>query len=160
MRASEWLGSSLVAFLMMSGLAIPAANAAGPPPVSVRALDLYRAFESNQGAADKAYSQRWITVTGNVSSLTLDAFGKPRITFQAQKAIVYCSFTTAGDPRWKSVHKGQEVSVTGKVTGKGFSKNMVVIENCSFAPTVAGRRQRPLSRNVGVLASDSLSNGH
>lgn len=133
MRSSNWLVSSLVAGLVMTGLVAPVALAHGPSTVSVRALDLYRAYETDQGAADKAYSQRWLTVTGNVTSMTLDAFGKPRITFQDKKAIVYCSFESATDPRWKAVRKGQQVSILGKVAGKGFSKNMVVMENCSFA---------------------------
>ncbi|MBC7542016.1 MAG: hypothetical protein H7338_04725 [Candidatus Sericytochromatia bacterium] len=122
--------SALSASVMLTALIIFPGAAAGPPTQTVTATDLIRAFATDRSEADKTYNDHWIKVSGNVSNVSQDVAGKLRVTFQTDKSIVYCAFAAAADPKWKNLRKGSKATIVGQVKGKGYYKQMILIEHC------------------------------
>ncbi len=98
--------------------------------ITVSAEDLYKAYESNEGDADKIYQGKILIVSGTVGDTDTPAVGNPAVTLSAQKsAAIQCFGFAAGQKDVISKLKtGQTVTVKGKCMGRMMGK-LVVLED-------------------------------
>ena len=85
----------------------------GQVTVHVSAVDLARAYDANEVAAQNEYGGRTLEVTGVVTGITLDLFSDPVIQMSGvnQFLPVQASFDKSYSDRLSSLSKGQIVTV-------------------------------------------------
>lgn len=95
------------------------ANEAAIPSLSISALDLYNAYESNEVAADAKYKERFVLINGEVSDIGT-SFGKGVVSLETKwgSLPVLCLFNRDNKSQLVSLKKGQLVQLKGKVVGK------------------------------------------
>ena len=91
--------------------------------ITISAEDLYKAYESNEAAADKLYQGKILIVTGTVGTTSTpeSGMGRPAVILigARQKPIVNCfGFATDEKDAISKLKSGQKVSVKGKCMGK------------------------------------------
>ena len=130
MGAGMRLHSVVCSGLMIVGLALLPVAAAGAPPLVVSSGDLARAFATDRAAAEKTYINQWVKVTGTVDTVSEDALGRPRVVFQQDSSIIYCSFPAEAKKGWHALRKGAQATIVGRLKGKGYYRQMILIEDC------------------------------
>lgn len=106
------------------------------PAVTVSAEDLYKAYQSNEADADKAYQGKIVIVTGTVGTISTpeQGMGRPAIILfdSKQKPIVDCfGFSPTEADAIKKLKPGQKVTVKGKCMGK-VATDEPSLEDCSL----------------------------
>src|SRR5260370_18949970 len=91
--------------------------------ITVSAEDLYKAYQSNEAAADNLYQGKILIVTGTVGTTSTPGagMGNPAVILidGRQKPIVNClGFATDAKDAIAKLKTGQKVSVKGKCMGK------------------------------------------
>ena len=104
------------------------------PPIKISVEDLYKAYESNEGEADKLYQGKMLIVSGTVGDTDTPEVGNPAVTLidAGKKPVIQC-FGFAADQK-NAVSKlkvGQTVSVKGKCMGRMMGR-LVVLEDSAI----------------------------
>lgn len=96
-----------------SGDAAPA-PALAAPPLAVTAVDLFKAFEANEVAAQAEYGNRVLAVTGTINEIALDITDDPVLRLRAGSDYDYvtANFTKDDSLVIGRLSKGQKVTVT------------------------------------------------
>ncbi len=109
----------------------PATVAQSSPVYSVTASILYGEYSANEVAADNKYKDRVIAVSGIIQNIGKDVLDNPYIVVGGHGILdgVQCTFPPNPNSPVASVHKGQSVTVKGKVAGK---MGNVLLNECQF----------------------------
>jgi hypothetical protein len=116
---------SIIAFIVVLSVIGSAINSsknttsAGPPsapeapPTQVTAVQLAQAFNANEVAAQRAYGDQTLDVTGTVSGVVLDLFNDPVVHLEGinQFLPVQASFDKSYGEKLSTLSKGQQVTV-------------------------------------------------
>jgi hypothetical protein len=94
------------------------------PVITISANDLIYAYEVNEISADAQYKDKTIQVSGVISSINKDIFGKAYIELSA---YIRCYFDNESALLNSSV--GQNVTIQGTCDGKSV---YIKIEDCSI----------------------------
>jgi hypothetical protein len=129
--------------LMLIGLVILligsiVACAAPSTPVSaikVTAQELYSAYTSNTTTADAQYKNKILDVSGTVSVIGNDIFGKAYIDLAVSgNGVVQCHFISLSeDALLHMITIGQTVTIRGPC--EGYTTPNVVLGGCTMAPS-------------------------
>lgn len=94
----------------------PVADAAPaePPPATITARELYRAYDANEAAAQRRFGDRPLTVTGVIKSIELDYSDEPFLTLATGEmlATVRAELARAQQAKADGLRKGQSVKLT------------------------------------------------
>ncbi|CAN5453547.1 hypothetical protein BH09PSE4_BH09PSE4_13790 [soil metagenome] len=110
----RWGILAIAAFIVLV-VSIPAEREKPAPPVvatvAVTAVDLAKAYAANEAAAQAAYANRPIMVSGVVASITLDYADDPQIDLEAGPVYARASLTDAEKPKATELAKGEAVAL-------------------------------------------------
>jgi len=109
------------------------APAAKPTGLPITAFDLWRHYENNEIAADKAYKGRWLTITGQIDDIGTDLLNTPFVTFRRSSQIfsVQAMFTRGRDEDLLAgFNRMQTITITCRGSGK---LGNVIVRDC-FVP--------------------------
>jgi hypothetical protein len=100
----------------------------------IQANALYRAYESNELAADERYKGKRLAVTGRVYQIGRDISGSPFLVIGDSGMLdgVQCLFADAASGQIALLNKGDKIVVLGNVGGKTLT--WVTMTNCAFLP--------------------------
>jgi hypothetical protein len=100
----------------------------------VSANALYRAYDSNELAADEQYRGKRLNITGTVYQMGRDISGSPFVVIGGSGMLdgVQCIFPDAASRQIALLKKGDKVVVIGKIAGKVATS--VVVTDCAFQP--------------------------
>ena len=123
--AFTWIVTAILGFIVIgmvtggndgtsnrvSSASTPAAAAA--PPISVSAVELARAYERNEAAADAAYKGRLLQVTGVVDSIDKDLFDNTVVHLDGVNTFlsVAAQLEESEEQQAIALRKGQTVTV-------------------------------------------------
>lgn len=126
-----WLGLILGCSSLRKATNAKRAEREGPP-ITISAEDLYKAYESDEAAADKLYQGRILIVTGKVGDTQTPEIGNPAVTLigaATKKGAVQClGFAADQKDAVSNLEIGQTVTVKGKCMGKVVT-NIPVLED-------------------------------
>ncbi|MGC4232490.1 MAG: hypothetical protein QM594_05870 [Niabella sp.] len=99
--------------------------------IAVTATSLVEDFNKNEQAANQKYTDKIISVTGNVLHVQADVDGQVTVILESSDplASVTCSFYKDEAPKVKNLTPGQQVRIKGVCTGKLMD---VVLNKCSL----------------------------
>jgi len=103
----------------------PHRDVAGEKTIPVTATDLFNAFHQNEAAANAAYLDKAIEVTGEVAEVKVNQEGKTVIVLKSQDPF-YGVLCTLKD-KTNTSHPGQQVKIKGLCSG--FNAD-VVLRDC------------------------------
>jgi hypothetical protein len=147
--ALTWIVSAVFAFIVfgmvtgdndgnsnrVSGATV--ATPAAEPPISVSAVDLARAYERNEAAADAAYKGRLLRVTGVVASIDKDLFDNTVVQLDGVNTFlgVAAELEESEEEQAIALRKGQTVTVLCRGDSEVIGAPM--LDECTFqAPSV------------------------
>ena len=108
---------------------------ANAPKFTLTATALYKAYETNEVAADNKYKGEIVLVSGTIKNIGKDILDKPYITLDGSGFLgVQCFFEKGKESVLASLSKGQRIKVKGVVSGKFIN---VQIKDCSL-PSAMG----------------------
>lgn len=124
------------------GPSVPAAGAARLPPlpmdqptVQVEAVELWRAYQANEVSADSRFKDRKLFVTGDIHSITKDAFDSVIVSLQSPNQFMpsraYLASGSVGAAEY--LRRGQGVKMT--CTGGGMIMGSPVLRDCTVTAT-------------------------
>lgn len=103
-----------------------------PPevPLNIGSMRLSAEYEANEVAADLRYRGRLLSVTGVVGSITKDFCDIPYVSLSGTNWLsdVSCSFNKEDQPVLAMLHKGDQITVIGRCTGKWVTT--VTLKDC------------------------------
>ena len=103
------------------------------PAIQVSASKLMEAYKANEVAADAVYKNNKVEVTGYVNTIGKDILDNPYIALSTgeQYAIntVQCMFSKADEASLAKVSKGQQITLSGTVSGK---LGNVLVQGCQI----------------------------
>lgn len=84
-----------------------------PPPTETTAMELARAYEANEAAAQKKFGDRPLLISGTVTGVKLDAADDPIIEMQGVNQFlgVRLELAEAAKARADTVNKGQKLTL-------------------------------------------------
>lgn len=132
------LGAIGVCFILITacsnGTSTAKSTAAEKPKeyINITAKDLGNAYVENEVAADKAYKDTYLAVTGTISNIGLDVLGKPYVILKAngsdwsfiwddnalERPDLQCSFPKSESDAVALLKKDSVVTLKGKCVGK------------------------------------------
>lgn len=105
------------------------------PTLSIRATDLYEAFEKNTIAAAQQYKDRRASIGGQVKEIAQDSDGSPYLLIRGREYSPYgvkCRFTPEFEQRLAALKPGNNVAVHGTIEGRRGTLGNVVVVDCRF----------------------------
>lgn len=89
------------------------------PEVSISAADLYAAYKTNEIAADGLYRNKILSVSGEVATVTRDAFDNTIVELKAHRVYgtVRATLADGQNSRAATLAPGQSIVIVGKCTG-------------------------------------------
>lgn len=86
----------------------------------VRAAELYAAYEENSVSADRDWKGKRVAVTGTISRIGRELFGKPFVILDSGPGMsgVQCVFPRAAKDAVAALSPDQHVTLAGEVQGK------------------------------------------
>jgi len=109
----------------------PAAAATKPAassdsPISITAVELYKAYDKDEPAADAKYKGQQLAVTGIIENITLEGESGVNIDLKAGDFLdtIFCFFDDSEKANVAKLKKGQKVTING--VGEGKFVNPVV----------------------------------
>lgn len=99
--------------------------------IEVTAYVLSKAYEDNTVAADQIYKDKNVRITGIIDDIGKDILDDPYVTFEGTQTSffgVQCMFGRGNEGSLVSLSKGQELTVTGKVSGELIGN--VLVKGC------------------------------
>jgi hypothetical protein len=94
--------------------------------VSVRAVDLARAYHENAVAAQGKYGGTRLSVGGIITKIGIDDDGDPYVILEGP---VHCKFTEAFNAKVARLQPRTAIAISGIVVGKSSG---VVLKDCTF----------------------------
>lgn len=93
--------------------------------MSVSAIDLAKAYDENEVAADKMYKDKLLAVSGKISDISV-TFDTPQITLESSDAMfLNVLIGMKSDEGMESLTKGQEITIIGTCDGSnGLTVNL------------------------------------
>lgn len=94
--------------------------------VTITAIELYRAFQQNEGIADSKYLNAIIDITGIISEIQTNA-KSTMILLNSEQSMgaVNCVFSNEGKSDLFNLKKGELITIKGKCTGYLVDVNFV-----------------------------------
>jgi len=110
-----------------------ASTASAQPPLPVSAVDLAKAYEDNEAAAQKRYDGRPLLVGGIVTGVDLDITDDPIVLMRGSNQFldVHADLVDADKPKASDLHKGQTITLLCQAVSEVLSDPM--LSDCSFA---------------------------
>ena len=101
-------------------------SSAGDERISVSAVDLYKAYDKDEPAADEKYKGQQLLVTGIIEDITLEGESGVNIDLKAGDILdtIFCFFEDSEKASVSKLKKGQKVTIRG--VGEGKFVNPVV----------------------------------
>jgi hypothetical protein len=121
--------------LALTVLSAPLAHSADPAPMS--ATELWKAYQSDQDAADKAYKGKTIVVTGRVYFAGVNPISKTvyvSLKNDEGKDRIACSFPDSAKAAVSALTEDQKVTIKGVGDGPLF-KTAVKLKDCELVGT-------------------------
>lgn len=107
-----------------------------PATATVRAPDLWQAYQENEVAADQRFKDKVVIVTGVVENIGKDIMDTPYVTLRTQDfgsagywAQVQCMFADTNIDTLGRLQSGQRVKIKGSVDG--YLVN-VILHGCTI----------------------------
>jgi hypothetical protein len=97
------------------------------PVTVISALRLSQAYDDNELAAEEAFKNKFVTITGRITSIGSDITGTPYIIIDEE---AQCLFTKADKPLLARLVKNTRIAITGKVSSKFWGT--VIVRNCEL----------------------------
>jgi len=119
------------------------------PTVIVDARTLCARYEANEVAADAAYKNRVVQVTGVITSIAKDIVDTPYIVLSDGNPMgiggVQCTFSDAHLGALAQMNKGDRITLKGKCRGRIMLN--VLLRGCTGTdePKAAERKKRPVT---------------
>ncbi|MBE1554807.1 OB-fold protein [Sporosarcina limicola] len=100
--------------------------------ITISALNLYKAYDDNEVAADQKYRDKQLEVSGKVKDIGKDIFDKIYVTIDTGEVLgsVYVSFAKGQEGKIADLKKGQSLTVEGKCGG--FTALSVTLKDSKF----------------------------
>lgn len=98
------------------------------------AAALWKEFDNNEVAAEKAYKNKRVAIEGRISKIETSLMGYPEISFALDQYgldTVKCQFSKKESDTIAGMAKGQKVVVIGKVTTFALG-SMLNLDDCTF----------------------------
>lgn len=98
------------------------------PELVVSAVELYKAFENNEAAADHQYSGKLIQVNGQIHEIHKEVSDQYSVNLSVGDEFELSHIVCNLEPRddiLKSLSKGQNVAIVGYLDGNGLTGNDV-----------------------------------
>lgn len=111
-----------------SGNAIGAADTA-EPPIHVTAMELWRAYDRNEAAAQAKYGGHPLLVDGTIKAIDLDILDNPQVVLRTGNEFqsAQAALADASKPKAARLKKGQKISLlcteVGEVVGMPMLKD-------------------------------------
>lgn len=110
---------------------VPGASPVPVNTIAITASNLFAAYEANEVAADEAYKNKILKITGKVDTVGKDILDTMYVTLgsgvQYSFGNVQCMFADEHKSELMQLHKGQTVTVVGTCNGK---LGNVLVKNC------------------------------
>lgn len=94
--------------------------------VSVRSVDLAKAYRDNAVAAQAKYAGVRLSVGGIITKIGIDGDGDPYVLLEG---AVHCRFAETFSAKIARLQPGTAIAITGIVAGKSSG---VLLKDCSF----------------------------
>jgi len=95
----------------------------------ITASDLYRAYSSNEVAADEKYKSKKLAVTGVIENISKDALNDPFISLEiGYLKTVNCYFSDKDTKVISQLSKGQNITIVGECNG--LKGSIVMLNEC------------------------------
>jgi len=104
------------------------------PTMSIRATDLYEAYEKNALAAGQQYKAKRVSIGGQVKEIA-EEDGAPYLLLRGREHSFYgikCRFTPEFVAKLATLKPGVNVAVHGTIEGRRESSGDVVVVDCRF----------------------------
>ncbi|MEN3371237.1 MAG: tRNA anti-like [Verrucomicrobiota bacterium] len=118
---------TIFALVMLTGVAAFAGSLDHAYNATVRAVDLYASYRSNEVSADAKYQNQRLSVGGIIEKVAKDSDGDPFILLQGR---VRCRFSEAFNGKIARLQPGTAIGISGTVVG--LKGGVVVLKDCSF----------------------------
>lgn len=113
-----------------AAVASPGVAPAAMPPLAVTSVALAKAYEENEAAADNAYKDKLLAVSGKLDSITKDLTDDTVLVLQGQNAFqsVHAELECDAASAALSMRKGQKVTL--HCVGAGEVASLPMLKDC------------------------------
>ena len=127
LRVTQAAGADTAA---SAAVASPGAAPAATPPLAVTSVALAEAYEENEAAADNAYKDKLLAVSGKLDSITKDLTDDTVLVLQGKNAFqnVHAELDSDAASAALSMRKGQKVTL--HCVGAGEVASLPMLKDC------------------------------
>lgn len=104
----------------------------GKEAIKVTAVKLSEEYKANEISADAKYKGNIVEVSGVVGTIAKDFLDTPYITLKTGEysfVSIQCMFSKADEPKLATIMKGQQIILSGEVSGK---MGNVLVRGCQI----------------------------
>ena len=102
--------------------------------IEITAMKLSQEYDDNKVAADAKYEDKFLKVSGVIDDIGKDILDNPYVTLEGPESMffgVQCMFPKNDESKLIDLSKGQNVTLTGKLSGELIGN--VILRGCSIS---------------------------